>query len=158
VREREAQVLQLSARGRTQREIAAEVGVTQPAVWKILRRIEDRLLATMHRERIRLLVRLQIRTDHVYREAQHGWERSCTERHRRRQRRTTSAGPTPSEREVVEVWSESQSGDPRFLREQLRAVAEQRATFQLDALDWADIGTALEEAAEGPNHGDEDRD
>ena len=44
----------------------------------------------------------------------------------------------------MSVVSETQPGDPRFLREQLRALAEQRDTFQLHALDWAEISRALE--------------
>src|SRR5688572_6176338 len=117
IRAREARVLQLAVQGRTQREIAAEVGLSQPAVSKILRRVEDRLLETMHRERIRLLARLSARTEHVYRQAQEGWERSCADRHRRTQRRM-SGGATSNERDVVEVFTEPQAGDPRFLREQ----------------------------------------
>jgi hypothetical protein len=44
----------------------------------------------------------------------------------------------------MSVVTETQPGDPRFLREQLRALAEQREAFQLDALDWVQISTTLE--------------
>jgi DNA-binding CsgD family transcriptional regulator len=143
IRAREARVLQLSLQGRTQHEIAAAEGISQPAVSKILRRVDDRMLQSMHRERIRLLVCTYLRTDHVYRQAQEGWERSCADRCRRRQRRI-SGGTTTSERDVVEILTEAQSGDPRFLREQLRALAEQRTTFQLQTLDWVHIADILE--------------
>ena len=72
VREREARVVELCTRGWTQREIATDVGVTQPAICRILRRVDDRLLHTMHRERIRLLVRLDQRVNHVFRQAHDG--------------------------------------------------------------------------------------
>lgn len=156
IREREARVVDLSNCGRSQREIAGEVGISQVAVCKILRRVEDRLLATMHRERFRMLARQYMRTEHVYRQSQAGWERSCADRQRRRQRLMTARGPVPREYEVVEVWNEAQAGDPRFLREKLRALAEQRATFNLENLDWPAIANDLENDAFGPVDDDPD--
>ena len=90
IRAREYQVWQLRVRGRTQRQIAIEVGVTQVAVCRILQRIEDRSLATLHRERVRYLIQHYARADHVYAQAQEGWDRSCAERQRRTQRRTNT--------------------------------------------------------------------
>lgn len=158
IREREARVVELIKRGRSQREIATEVGVSQVAVCKILRRVDNRLLATMHRERIRTIVRHHQRTEHIFRQAEDGWERSCADRQRRRQRRTTTTGAAPAEREVIEVSSEAQAGDPRFLREKLRALAEQRATFNLGSLDWPAIGDGLENEAFGPAEDDHEGD
>jgi len=131
-------------RGRTQREIGIQVGVSQVAVCRILGRIEDRLLATLHRERVRYLTRHYARAEHVYAQAQEGWDRSCAEQQRRTQRRTTTGKDGSIEHTAMSVVTETQPGDPRFLREQLRALAEQREAFQLDALDWVQISTTLE--------------
>jgi len=48
VRRREAQVVQLATEGRSQYEIARTVGISQPAVCQILRRVDERWLRDSH--------------------------------------------------------------------------------------------------------------
>lgn len=147
---RAARVVELSLQGMHQRAIAAEVGVSQAAVSKILQRADDQVLVTLHRDRVRLLARLYRRLEHLYGEAYGAWRRSTADRERRVQRRTTL--PDGRSATTVARETEAQTGDPRFVREMLRSLSEMGRTFALSQFDWARIA-AQQEAVLTPHDG-----
>jgi predicted transcriptional regulator len=111
---------ELNAAGRSQREIAAELGISQPAVCKILRREADRLIADRRGDLERQLVRLLARDEHLFGEAVRAYERSQQERTRRRQRQVTHADGSATVTVDAEVTP--RDGDPRFLEQAGRAL------------------------------------
>ena len=113
--------------GRSQREIAAELGVSQPAVSRMLRRMADALAEERRTDDARQRARLSHRHDYLYREAVRGYERSQQDKTTRRQRQVTNAdGQTEST--IAEVSVTTRDGDPRFL-EQAGRAAERQATL-----------------------------
>ena len=74
IRTRERRTMDLTVLGWSQHQIAADLGVTQAAVSKILNRVERRALreltATVERHKVRHTLRL----DHIYAEAMRAWE------------------------------------------------------------------------------------
>jgi hypothetical protein len=148
---RAARVVELSTQGWSQQAIAAEVGISQPAVSKVLQRADDRALATMHRERVRHLVRVYRCREYVYREASAGWQRSATDRERRVQRRVVR--PDGATVTTVTLQSETQAGDPRFLQAMAATLRDSDHTFGLSGLDWPAIAAAQEgENGEAPGN------
>ena len=145
---RAARVVELSLTGATQRAIAAEVGVSQPAVCKILRREEEAALATLHRDRVRLLVRDSRRLAHLYREAHEAWRRSLADRERRVQRRTTRADGHVIT--TMALHTETQAGDPRLLQVMLQTLRATEHLFALSGFDWPAIAAAQEAGDDGP--------
>lgn len=141
---RAARVVELATQGVTQRAIAAAVGVSQAAVCKILQRADDQVLADLHRERVRFLARVHRRLEHVYAEAHDAWRRSTVDRERRVQRRTTL--PDGRAATTVALHTDTQIGDPRFIREMLRCLRDLDHTFALSQFDWARIAAEQEEA------------
>ena len=104
---------ELSIQGKSQTEIAAELKISQPAVSKLLRRVEDRFAAEMAANRRRLCVRCIAQLQHVCAEAMQAFERSKAPTNQRRQRkiRGTDAG----ESTIAELVTEERCGDPRYL-------------------------------------------
>src|SRR6185503_14236953 len=78
VASRAQRVWELSAAGRSQREIASELAISQPAVCKILQREADRLVRNRRDDQERQRVRLVAREEHLHREALRAYERSQT--------------------------------------------------------------------------------
>src|SRR6266702_8371203 len=76
IRERETRAVHFSVRGGTQDEIAAELGISQPAVSKLLRRVDDRVVDDVSRALTQHKARQTVRLEHLYREAIKAWERS----------------------------------------------------------------------------------
>ena len=138
IRARELRVMGLAAQGWSQREIAADVGISQPAVCKILHRVEARVIgeltATVERQKVRQTLRLE----HLYTEAVRAWEASKGEITRRRQRKVTDGSPGEGTT-VVEVTVENRYGDPRFLDLGRRVLADLRALWGLDAPQKVDL-------------------
>lgn len=127
---REMRALELSVQGFTQIEIAAELGVTQAAVSKILNRVETRVL----KDRMALVDRLKtqqtLRLEHLYREGMRAWERSKSDSTRRRQRKLqdgTKEGPT-----IAELVVETEHGNPQFLEVARKALADERKLWGLN--------------------------
>ena len=124
VEDRATRIWELHAAGWTHREIAADVGVSQPAVSKCLARTADRVVAARTEERARAWARQQARNDFLYRTGAKGYERSQRDQTRKRQRQVTGADgsrwATTIEAEIVE-----RDGDPRFLEQMGRAVERQ---------------------------------
>lgn len=131
VRLREAQVLEYILEGRTQHQIADALGISQPAVSKIVRRVEDRLLADLAYKADRQRARQTLRLEHVYGQAMQAWQDSKQEGLRRRQRKTEHDGGTGST--VAELISENRHGDPRYLDEARKALADLRKVWGVDA-------------------------
>jgi DNA-binding MarR family transcriptional regulator len=133
IRLRALQVLDLAVAGRSQHQIAASLGITQPAVSKILRRLEDRLLADLSYKVERQRAQQTLRLQYLYGEAMEAWRASKQEAVRRRQRQTTGGEGTSAT--VAEIVAENQHGDPRFLEVGRKALADLRGLWGLDAPD-----------------------
>ena len=131
VRLREAQVLELLLEGHTQHHIAETSGISQPAVSKIARRIDERLLADLSQKVERHRARQTLRLEHIYGQAMQAWQDSKQEGLRRRQRKTEHEGGTGST--VAELISENRHGDPRYLDEARKALADLRKVWGVDA-------------------------
>jgi hypothetical protein len=118
-------------RGRTQHQIAASLGISQPAVSKIERRIEERLLADVAYRAERLRARQTLQLRYVYGEALDAWHASKAETVRRRQRRAEASGTSVGT--IAEIVAENQHGDPRYLEIARKALSDLRAVWGVDA-------------------------
>ena len=112
IHSREMRALELSTQGWTQPPIAMELRITQPAVSKIWRRVEERALREQMAVVGRQKVRHTLRLDHLYAEAMRAWKRSKADTTRRRQRRTQ--GGTKGDATIAELVVETEHGDPRY--------------------------------------------
>jgi DNA-binding CsgD family transcriptional regulator len=121
--EREQQAWQLALRGRSQREIAEALGLTQAAISKLLARVERRLQADAAAQLARRTVRRHAQLQLVVREAFEGWTRSHAERTRKHERYVEASAPGRAPARLREVTAENQSGDPRFLHAIIEALA-----------------------------------
>ena len=138
IRTRELRTMELTVRGWSQPQIAADLGVSQAAVSKILRRVEGRMLrelsATVERQKARQTVRLE----HLFAEAMRAWEASQEDSTRRRQRKSDGASGGAGTT-VAELVVENQHGDPRYLDQARHALADQRKVWGLDAPQKVDV-------------------
>ena len=138
IRTRELRVLELTVLGWSQHQIAADVGVSQAAVSKILKRVELRVLRELTAIVDRQKARQTLRLEHLFAEALRAWEQSKGDTTRRRQRKfdggSRGAGGT-----VAEIVVENQHGDPRYLQEARRALADHRKLWGLDAPQTLDL-------------------
>ena len=94
IRAREQRVLELSEQGWTQQATAQEVGVSQAAVSKILRRTDERARERINAERTQVKMRRSRHLEYISREGRRGWETSKQGRVRRRQRKVADADGT----------------------------------------------------------------
>ena len=139
--------MELSVQGWSQRRMAAELGISQPAVSKMLRRIDDRVLRELAEDGDRQKARQTNRLEHLYAEALGGWEQSKTDTTRRRQRKTevgTNGGGTT----IAELVVENRHGDPRFpdLRTLWGLDAPQKVDLRASRTPFAELSDeALEE-------------
>ena len=117
---RAEQAWDLMAAGYSQREIASQLGVSQPAVSKILHREATRRAGDQPDDDA-YRSRLTARHEHLYREAMRAYERSQRDQTRRRQRQTTDEEGN-STGTLVEADVLSRDGDPRFLDQAGRAI------------------------------------
>jgi transcriptional regulator with XRE-family HTH domain len=123
--------------GWSQHQIAADLGISQAAVSKLLKRLETRLLRELAETAQRQKARQTLRLDHLFAEAIRAWHESKADTTRRRQRQTQGgdgAGAT-----VAELVVENQHGDPRYLDEARKALADQRKLWGLDAPQKVDL-------------------
>jgi uncharacterized protein with von Willebrand factor type A (vWA) domain len=124
--------------GCSQHQIAADLGVSQAAVSKMLARLETRILRELAETVERQKARHTLRLERLFAEAMGAWEQSKTDTTRRRQRKTESgagrAGAT-----VAEIVVENQHGDPRYLDEARKALADHRRIWGLDAPQKVDV-------------------
>jgi DNA-binding MarR family transcriptional regulator len=123
--------MELALQGSTQRQIANELGVSQAAVSKILHRVEVRATNEQNGIRGRLKARYTLRLEHLYAEAMTAWERSKTDMTRRRQRKTQ--GGAQGSATIAELVVENQHGDPRYLEQGRKALADLTKLWGHDA-------------------------
>jgi predicted transcriptional regulator len=136
VRQREEDVVQLATEGHSQHEIARLTGISQPAVSKILRRVDERWLKDNAGRLERFRVEQARKSEHLYREALRAWEQSKAQRTRRRQRK--SEGPVTGAGGVMaEVIVDDSHGDPRYLEAARRALADVARLWGVNAGDRA---------------------
>ena len=123
VQRREHEVIERRAQGQTQYEIAKTLGISQPAVSKILHRLgarwarENKARLDQYRLEAETILR------RLLREAIEEWQRSRAAHVRKRQRK--QEGGTV----VSEVWIDETPGDPRFL-DQLGQLLDRLALAQ----------------------------
>jgi predicted transcriptional regulator len=137
IRSRELRAMELSNQGYSQSQIAAALGITQPAVSKMVRRIEERAFEEFATVLARRKARHTLRLDHIYAEAMAAWERSKADATRRRQRKTV--GGSTGTATVAELVVENEHGDPRYLEEARKALADASKLWGLDAPQPIDI-------------------
>ena len=137
IRTRELRAMELAVLGWSQPQIAADLGISQAAISKLLKRIETRLLRELAESAQRQKARQTLRLEHLFAEAMRAWNESKADTTRRRQRQTQGgdgAGAT-----VAELVVENQHGDPRYLDEARKALADQRKLWGLDAPQKVDL-------------------
>ena len=137
IRTRELRAMELAVLGWSQPQIAADLGISQAAVSKLLKRIETRFLRELAETVQRQRTRQTLRLEHLFAEAMRAWVVSQRDATRRRQRQTQGgdgAGTT-----VAELVVETQHGDPRYLDEARKALADQRKLWGLDAAQKVDL-------------------
>ena len=124
--------LELSIQGWSQHQIAAELGISQAAVSKVLKRVEERFLEELSGMVERQKARQALRLEHIYSEGMRAWERSKAETTRRRQRQT-HGGQGAAGATLAEITVEAQHGDPRYLEEARKALADLSKLYGLEA-------------------------
>ena len=132
IRTRELRALELVVLGWSQHDIATELGVSQAAVSKMLRRAEAHVLRELTTVIEQQKARYTLRLEHVYREAVRAWEQSKTDTTRRRQRKT-QPGSGGTSATIAEIVVENQHGDPRYLEAARKAMADLRKLWGVDA-------------------------
>ncbi len=138
IRTRELRVMELTVLGWSQHQIAHDLGVSQAAVSKILRRAEERVLRELCTIVERQKVRHTLRLEHLFAEAIHAWGDSKADSTRRRQRKT-QPGHGGTGATVAELVVQNQHGDPRYLDEARKALADHRKLWGLDAPQKVDV-------------------
>jgi predicted transcriptional regulator len=132
--DRQLRAWELAIVGRSQRAIALELGVSQSAVSKILRRVGRQRSHELEQLAAQQLGLDVDRLDYVFREAADAWEKSKTESSRRRQQRTQRDGPAAAgagaSTTIAEAIVSTREGDPRFLSQARAAVADRRALLK----------------------------
>ena len=136
IRTRELRAMELAVLGWSQPQIAADLGISQAAVSKLLKRIETRLLRELAETVQRQKARHTLRLEHLFAEAMRAWNESKADSTRRRQRKTESGHGGAS---VAEIVVENQHGDPRYLDEARKALADHRKLWGLDAPQKVDL-------------------
>jgi Mn-dependent DtxR family transcriptional regulator len=107
----------------TQWEIANELGISQAAVSKILRRIDRRILRQMEADVQLVKVRQSRRLNDLYEEALYGWRESLGVEWKDTSRSGERAEKVESSR--------TRSGDPRFLAAALAVLESERRLWGL---------------------------
>lgn len=139
IRLRELHVMEQTLEGRTQHQIAASLGISQPAVCKIVQRLEDRLLADVAWKVERHRARQTMRLEFLYGEAIRAWRNSQQQTLRKRQRQSGVEGKGTT---VAEIVSENSHGDPRFLEEARRALQDLRSVWGVNAPERLSVETS----------------
>ena len=146
IRTREFRAIELAVLGWSQQQIATDLGISQAAVSKLLKRVEERILRELAEAIERQKARQTLRLEHQYAEAMRAWEQSKADATRKRQRKT-QGGAGGSDSTVAEVVVQNQHGDPRYLEVARKALADVRKVWGLDAPHQLDVH------AQNPYHG-----
>ena len=117
---RDERILDLALERWSQRQIAAEVGLTQGGVSKALRRIFTRGQATMTQEAEASRVKLVLLAERRARAAREGHARSQADVTTRRQRKVAAGGGAAATT-VVELETQSAAGNPNYLAVEQRS-------------------------------------
>ena len=117
---RDERILDLALERLSQRQIAAEVGLTQGGVSKALRRIFTRRVATMTQEAEASRVKLVLLAERRARAAREGHARSQADVTTRRQRKVAAGGGAAATT-VVELETQSAAGNPTYLAVEQRS-------------------------------------
>lgn len=136
--------MELTNQGWSQHQIAADLGISQAAVSKLLKRVETRLLRELADTIERQKARHSLRLEHLYSESMQAWKESHTDATRRRQRKSQGGR---GEATIAEIVTENKHGDPRYLDEARKALADLRKVWGLDAPQKMDL-----RAARNPYH------
>jgi hypothetical protein len=129
--------MELVVLGWSQVQIAADLGISQAAVSKLLARLERRVLRELMEAAQRQKARQMLRLEHLFAEALRAWNESKAESTRRRQRQTK--GGDGGDATIAELVVENKHGDPRYLDEARKALADQRKLWGLDAPQKVDL-------------------
>lgn len=138
IRTRELRTMELTVIGWSQHQIAADLGVSQAAVSKILKRVELRVLRELTEMVERQKARHTLRLEHLFAEAVRAWDQSKADTTRRRQRKS-EGGQGGAGATVAEIVVENRHGDPRYLDEARKALADHRKLWGLDAPQKLDL-------------------
>lgn len=129
---REQRVLDLAVLGWRQHHIARELGISQAAVSKILKRVELRLARETEETKDRQRIRHSLKLDAIHAEAMAAFVASKADSTRRTQRKHLGSSGRGGET-IAEIVSESQHGDPRCLEVARKALADQRKLWGANA-------------------------
>jgi hypothetical protein len=135
-REYEARAWEYRCRGWGQRRIAEQLGISQPGVSKILRRVEGRVLKELSGSVARIKVSQNGQQEYVIEEALEAWRRSQQPR-KRATRRTVTGGDGDGDGDgeagnQITTDIVERDGDPAYLYVAMHAMAAQRALWGLD--------------------------
>ena len=122
IRHREGVAITMSSEGYSQHVIADRLGISQPAVSKILQRVDDRWVAENRQTIGRQQAKLLRQSEAVFNRAIVAFDESGGERVRRSQRKIR--GATGSETMVTDLTAETSVGDPRHLEVARKTVAD----------------------------------
>ena len=137
---RELRAVELAIEGHSQHAIATELGVSQAAVSKILKRADERALVEITERIERHKVRQSQRLERLYVESTRAWEKSKADTTKRRQRKSgTEGGDSDPGQTVAEIVVETRHGDPRYLEVCRKALADLRKIWGLDAPQQVDV-------------------
>ena len=137
---REQRAVALAIQGWTQSEIAQDLRVSQAAVSKILARADARALPELVERVERQKVRQTQRLEHLFAELMRAWQQSKADATRRRQRKSESAeAGSGGAHTMAEVIVETQHGDPRYMEESRKVLADLRKLWGLDAPQRLDV-------------------
>ena len=105
--------------------------------FELLKRVELRILRELTETVERQKARQTLRLEHLFAEAMRAWTDSKTDMTRRRQRKTQpGSGPGAT---IAEIVTEIKHGDPRYLEEARKALADHRKIWGLDAPQKVDV-------------------
>jgi len=131
IRLRELRVMEQILIGQSQHQIATALGISQPAVSKIVARIEARLLDDVAWKVDRQRARHTLRLEYLYAEAMRAWRASQDDGLRKRQRKTDGSGGAATT--IAEIVSENRHGDPRYLEAARQMLADLRTLWGVNA-------------------------
>jgi predicted transcriptional regulator len=121
--EREVRAWQMARDGHQQPEIAAELGVTQQAVSKILKRISTRAIKRLNGAEDERRALHTARLEHIYREAIEAWERSKLPRKKSSSKKLRVGGASPLDLAKLEEGVSVGGVEPTTVREEMRNEA-----------------------------------
>lgn len=122
------------AEGRTQAEIAADLGVSQQAVSKLLKKAEQAILADVSDTVLAQKVKQTVRLEGLYREAMAAWRASKGEKTKRQRRwRSAPGGDGTQRQEETQIIVEQSHGEVSYLTTAQAIMTDLRRVWGLDA-------------------------